>query len=447
MLIRVIKNLYIDPGFYLVGASIALLYVLGFFLDPFFLVAKLCLMLFLVAVLTDLYLLFFTGREAVLLNREMPERFSNGDENRVSIYIKNNHFFPFKATIIDEIPAQFQIRNFKIPVFLKPNEEKHFEYTLTPGRRGEYEFGKTNVFITSRIGLLKRRFVFNEDPVKIAVFPSYLNVRKFEFLAISNRLTEAGIKRIRKIGQHSEFDQIREYVSGDDYRTINWKATAKKGKLMANQYQDERSQPIYNIIDMGRVMKMPFKQMSLLDYAINSSLVLANTALIKHDKTGLITFNTTIDSFLPAERRNNTLIKMMEIMYKQDTLYAESNFELLFVTIKRRIPHRSLLILYTNFESLTSLSRQLTFLQGVARNHLLLVVIFENTEITEFRKKEAHTLEEIYIQTIAAKFIHDKNLIVKELSNHGILSVLARPQDLSVKLVNKYLELKDRNLI
>jgi uncharacterized protein (DUF58 family) len=447
MIIRLIRDLYIDSRFYIVSASITLLFVLGFFLDPVFLAAKVSLVFFITAILADLCLLFFTGREIVLFTRNMPEKFSNGDENKVSIYIKNNHFFPVNATIIDEIPSQFQIRNYAISVFLRPREERHFEYKLKPNHRGEYEFGKANVYIANTIGLLNRRFVFHEKPVKMPVYPSFLNIRKFEFLAISNRLTEAGIKRIRKIGQHSEFDQIREYVTGDDYRSINWKSTAKKGKLMANQYQDERSQQIFNLIDMGRVMKMPFEHMSLLDYAINSSLVLANTALIKHDKTGLITFNTSIDTFFPAERRNNTLVKMMEILYKQETLFAESNYELLFVTIKRRIPHRSLLILYTNFESLTSLSRQLPFLQGLARNHLLLVVIFENSEIADFRLQEARTLEEIYTQTIAAKFIHDKNLIVKELNNHGILSVLTLPQDLSVKLVNKYLELKDRNLI
>jgi uncharacterized protein (DUF58 family) len=421
--------------------------VFGFFADPLFLIAKICLALFIVLLVSDLFLLYLTGRDIVLLTREIPEKLSNGDKNIVSISIKNNHFFTVSATIIDEIPHQFQVRNLKIPVKLKPFEEKHFEYTLTPGKRGEYEFGKTNVFVSTPLSILNRRFTFNNTNLIVPVYPSFLNIRKFEFLAVTNRLTEVGIKRVRKVGQHSEFDQIKEYVKGDDIRTINWKATAKKGKLMTNQYQDERSQQIYNLIDMGRVMKMPFNQMSLLDYAINSSLVLSNTALIKHDKAGLVTFNTAINTFLPAERKHNTTGKLLELLYWQETLFAESNYELLFVTVKRLITHRSLLVLYTNFESLTSLSRQLPYLQRISKNHLLMVVIFENTEITEFRKSETHSLEDIYVQTIADKFIHDKHLILKELNNHGILSVLARPQDLSVKLVNKYLELKDRNLI
>jgi|WetSurMetagenome_2_1015567.scaffolds.fasta_scaffold00097_26 uncharacterized protein (DUF58 family) len=443
----VIRNIYINLRFYLVSTIIVLLFITGFYYDPFFLVAKISLLTLAVAVIADVYLLFFTGRDLVLLVRETPERFSNGDDNTVSIFIKNNHFFPFKATIVDEIPFQFQIRDYRMPLYLKPHEEKVLKYVLRPVRRGEYIFGKTNVYIENKIGLLSRRCIFHIEPVMVRTYPSFLNIRKFEFLAISNRLTEAGIKRVRRLGQHSEFDQIKEYVNGDDYRTINWKATAKKGKLMVNEYQDERAQQIYNLIDMGRVMKMPFEGMSLLDYAINSSLVLANTAVLKQDKAGLVTFNTKIGTFMPAERRNNTMTKMMEVLYNQETRFDESNFELLFVTIRRMITHRSLLVLYTNFESLNSMERQLPYFQRLARNHLLLMVVFENTEISEFRKKDATTLEEIYIQTIAEKFVHDKNLIVKELNNHGILSILTRPQDLSVSMVNKYLELKDRNLI
>lgn len=447
MILKIIKQLYTGSRFYQGCYFVAFIFVLGFFSDPIYLIAKLCLFFLILTCIIDFSLLFFTGRQIVFLTREIPEKLSNGDENKVRIFIKSNHLFPFRAVIVDEVPYQFQIRDFNISVYLKPHEERQFEYMLKPVMRGEYEFGKTNVFISTVIGFLKRKHVFNSIPIVTPVYPSFLNIRKFEFLAVSNQLTEAGIKRIRRIGQHSEFDQIREYVKGDDYRAINWKTTAKKGKIMTNQYQDERSQQIYCILDMGRVMKMPFERMSLLDYAINSSLVLSNTALQKHDKAGLITFNTEINTFHEAERKSNTIAKFLESLYKLDTRFLESNFEILYITIKRKITHRSLLILFTNFESMVSLTTQLPNLKRLARNHLLLVVIFENTEITEFRKKEVHTLQDIYTQTIADKFIHDKVLMIKELNNHGIHSVLVKPQDLSAKLVNKYLELKARNLI
>ncbi len=442
-----LQAIYVKPLLYRAGLIVSLFFISGFFVDVLFLFAKIFGLLVLGLMLLDFYLLFLTGKQLVEVTREIPEKLSNGDKNQIRLIIRNCYILPLSVTLIDEVPHQFQIRDFHLKVVLIPGQEKEIAYELTPYQRGIYSFGRTLAYVSNSMGFFQRRLVFNAEPLPVPVYPSFLNIRKFEFLAISNQLTEAGIKRIRKIGQHSEFDQIRDYVRGDDMRTINWKATAKKAKLMANQYQDERSQQIFNIIDMGRVMMMPFNNLSLLDYSINASLVLSNTALYRHDKAGLLTFNTAIQTFMQAERRNNTMARMLEILYKQDTLFEESNFELLYAAIKRMIPHRSLLILYTNFESEISLSRQISYFQNIARNHLLLIVLFENTEITKFRQEEAKTLEAIYNQTIAEKFIYDKKKIVKELNRHGILAILSRPSELSVNLINKYLELKARNLI
>jgi uncharacterized protein (DUF58 family) len=446
-LFQYLRELYVKPFLYWAGLFVSLFFISGFFVELLFLFAKIFGLLVLGLMLIDYYLLFLTGKQLVEVTREVPDKLSNGDKNQIRLFIRNCYVLPLSITLIDEVPHQFQIRDFRLKVALIPGQEKEIAYELTPYQRGIYSFGRTLAYVSNSMGFFQRRLVFNSEPLPVPVYPSFLNIRKFEFLAISNQLTEAGIKRIRKIGQHSEFDQIRDYVRGDDIRTINWKATAKKAKLMANQYQDERSQQIFNIIDMGRVMMMPFNNLSLLDYSINASLVLSNTALYRHDKAGLLTFNTAIQTFMQAERRNNTMARMLEILYKQDTRFEESNFELLYAAIKRMIPHRSLLILYTNFESEISLSRQISYFQGIARNHLLLIVLFENTEITKFRQEEAKTLEAIYNQTIAEKFIYDKKKIVKELNRHGILAILSRPSELSVNLINKYLELKARNLI
>jgi len=423
-----------------------MVFIAGYFIDFLFFLGKLISFLLILFFILDVYLLFFT-RQKLLIVRELPDKFSNGDENTVFVFLKNNYFFNLVVRIIDEIPFQFQQRNFSIPAFIPARNEKKIQYTLKPFERGAYGFGKIYAFIHSPIGLIQRRFSGNVDAANIKVYPSYLRMHQYQLLAISDRLNELGITRVRKIGLHSEFDQIRDYVTGDDYRTINWKATARKDKLMVNQYQDERSQQIYSIIDMGRTMQMPFEKMSLLDYAINAALIISNIAVQKHDKAGIITFNTSINSFMPAERKNNTILKILELLYDQKTLFAESNTEILFTTIKRKITHRSFLIIYTNFESLSSLNRQMEFLIRLTRSHLVLLIMFENTEIRHLLEKNARTLEDIYISTIAEKFIYEKKLIVKELNLHGIHSILTKPQNLTVNLINKYLEMKARGLI
>jgi len=441
-MVKFIKEIYTQFRLYAISSLIVLLFVTGQFFDPLFLVAKILLLLFVLLLIFDAVLLFLTRRELVLVRRTLPEKLSNGDENKVAIYITNNHFYKLWVEIIDEIPVQFQIRNFAVRMVLKPREEQIINYVLTPKERGEYVFGYTNVYLSTPVGFWCRRIKFGTSTTKVPVYPSFLQMRKYEFLAISNQLVEAGIKRIRRAGSFSEFDQIKEYVVGDNYRTINWNATARRSKLMVNQYQEERSQQIFSVVDMGRAMQMPFNGMTLLDYAINSTLILSNTALLKYDKAGLITFNQKVDTFMRAERGNKTIARILELLYNQKTEHLESDYALLTAFIRRHITHRSLLILYTNFETTTSLYRQINYFKNLSKNHLLVVVIFENSEVKTFAKTEVHTLEEVYVKTIAEKFVYEKKLIVRELKKNGILSILTKPEDLSANLINQYLELK-----
>ncbi|MGL6268948.1 MAG: DUF58 domain-containing protein, partial [Chitinophagaceae bacterium] len=319
-------------------------------------------------------------------------------------------------------------------------------YHLRPVKRGEYNFGVINIYARSPLGLVIRRFRFGTEQ-QVPVYPSYLQMRRFQLLAISNRLSEIGVKKIRRIGHSMEFEQIKDYVQGDDIRTINWKATARRNQLMVNNFTDEKSQQVYCVIDKSRVMKMPFNGLSLLDYAINASLVLSNVALLKQDKSGLITFSEEIGNFLPASGKATQMNNILEVLYRQKTKYLESDFEKLFTLIRQRITQRSLVVLFTNFESLSALHRQIIYLRKIARNHLLMVVFFENTELTNRLHSPADNLEEVYTQTIAAKFAYEKKMIVRELQLYGIITILTPPEELTVNTVNKYLELKARQAI
>jgi len=348
--------------------------------------------------------------------------------------------------VIDEVPFQFQIRNFSEHLQLASGESKTMIYQLRPTKRGEYAFGATNLFVKGVIGLFSRRFKFGEGKT-VPVYPSYLQMRKYEFMAISNRLTEIGIKKVRKVGHNMEFDQIRDYVRGDDYRSINWKATARKNHFMVNQYQDEKSQQVYCVIDKGRAMKMPFEGLTLLDYAINATLVLSNIAVRKQDKAGLVTFNDGVKTMLKASDRKAQMNNIQETLYREKTAFKESDFENLYIHLKRNLSQRALLILFTNFEALPSLERQLKYLRAIAKSHLLVVVFFENTETKALLNSKPNNGEELYIKTIGEKLSYEKRQMVKELKKYGIYSILTPPADLTVNTLNKYLELKARGLI
>jgi uncharacterized protein (DUF58 family) len=348
--------------------------------------------------------------------------------------------------VVDEIPHQFQRRDLDFQLRIGPGETKVIKYYLRPVKRGEYSFGAVNVFVRSGIGFITRRFRFSADSL-VPVYPSYVQMRKYELMAISNRLTEAGIKKIRRIGQNTEFELIKEYVSGDDFRTINWRATARKTHLMVNHYQDERSQQVYSLIDKGRVMQMPFNGLSLLDYAINASLVISNIAIKKSDKAGILTFQDKIGSMVAASKQSKQMSHILEVLFNQKTAYRETDFSKLYSYIRRKITQRSLLLLFTNFESVYGLQRQLPYLKSLNSQHLLVVIFFENTEMKSLLSKPAEDLREIYYKAIAEKFSYDKKLIVKELGRHGIQTMLTAPEHLTVNTINKYLELKSRGMI
>ena len=440
-----IKSLYFANLLYYIVAGEVIFLIFGFFFSLIAPFAEYGLLFIFLFLLVDI-IIVYSNKNGIFGRRNTLDKLSNGDDNFIQIFIENHYLLPVRVTVIDEIPFQFQARDTEFSLTIEPGKNKTIEYMVHPVKRGEYSFGALNIFVGSPIGLIQKRYCFSQE-MMIPVYPSFLQMRQYELLAISNHLTDSGIKKIRRIGSNAEFDQIKEYVSGDDFRTINWKATARKNKLMTNQYQDEKSQQVYSVIDMGRVMKMPFEGLSLLDYAINTSLVISNIAMHKQDKAGIITFSHRVQSVLPAERRNAQLQKILELLYNQRTGYLESDFEKLVTTIKTKINQRSLILLYTNFESLSGLHRQLKYLRRLAKDHLLVVLFFENTELKIVVDKPAVTTEDVYNKTIAEKFVYEKKLIVKELEKYGIHSILTDPKKLSVNTINKYLELKARGLI
>ncbi|WP_235989356.1 DUF58 domain-containing protein [Psychroserpens algicola] len=440
-----IKPFYLQNRFFYACIVIMALFVLSFIFPRGFAVVKILLLLLVTLTILDTIILF-AAKNGVVGKRTLPEKFSNGDENPVHLLIHNYYTFNVYVNIIDEIPEQFQVRDFSIKRKLEASSASEIQYKLRPVDRGEYHFGKLNIYVTSVFGLIARRFS-TDDNAMVPTYPSFMQLRKYDLIAISNNLHQYGIKKIRKIGHTMEFEQIKDYVLGDDLPTINWKATAKRNQLMVNQFQDEKSQPVYSIIDKGRVMKMPFNGLTLLDYAINAALVISNVALKKQDKAGILAFSRKVENIVVAERRTSQMNLILETLYNTSTDFYESDYGRLYADCKRNITQRSLMLLYTNFETLDGLHRQLPYLKGISKNHLLVVIFFKNTELNTLITEKAETVQQAYDKVIAEKFAFEKRLIVNELQKYGIQSILTSPEDLTIDTINKYLEIKARGLL
>ena len=439
------RRIYLPARFYWTGGVVVLGWIASFFLPVLLTLTDILIWVWLILVLVDLIfvVLWNSPPEA---ERTVADRISNGESTRIRLKVYNPGWFTIQVEVIDELPDQFQLRNFTLHTRLKPDQEKQLFYSVRPVERGVYQWHDVILYSVSQLGLIQRRHIV-EARQQVDVYPSFVHLRKYSLQAKTAALLEPGTRQLRKIGHSMEFEQIKEYVRGDDVRTINWKATARRASLMVNQYTDERSQQVYLIVDQGRLMKMPFDGLSLLDHAINAALVLAHVGLQRQDRVGLITFSKGLDTLLPADRKAIQMEHISQALFKQETNFQEPDFERLHAQIRARIRQRSLLVLFTNFESMTGLKRQLPYLRALARHHLLLVVFFENTELAEKANQPAPNLEGVYIKTIAEKLMHEKRLIVRELMTHGILSLLTPPAQLTPTVINKYLELKARQAI
>lgn len=395
--------------------------------------------------LVDLLFLFVVVKPVKYV-KHYQEKLSLGDQNPIKISLTNVGKARIWVTVYEGFPMDMQARNTYYDASLNPLESVEITYDYIPKKRGVYTFTDTYIFTKSIFGLLARRTIYpHQAPVH--VYPSILQMKRFEQMLFQQNKLQTGIRRVRKIGMSREFEQIRTYVPGDEIKSINWKATSRKNELMVNQYQEEKSQNVYCIIDKGRIMQMESLGLTMLDYAINSTLVLSNICLHKSDKIGLFTFSDKLGTTLPASNKRNQLKKILDQLYAQKTTFQDSNFELLQQHISDKVRTRSLLLLFTNFENLFTLQRSLPYLLQLKKRNLLVVVLFRNEELEQFSSLKPDNQRRFYQGVLASKMIIEKEKMAKQLNAMGIQTILTKPEELSTAVINKYLSLKAKGLL
>ena len=435
--------MFLRRRFYIVMVAIAAVFAAAMVWPALFAVGRWLIVVFALAVAADAVTLYGAVRLSAL--RNCAQRFSMGDSNDVEVVVKANSPVSLDVEMVDELPCQLQQRDFNRKFHLAKNARHSLKYQVRPVTRGEYLFGNVLLFASTPLGLLQRRFKAAE-PATVKVYPSFVKLKNMELMA-SSAMWTVGSRRIRRPGNSTEFEQIRDYVQGDDYRTINWKASARRSRLMVNAYQDEQERQIFSLIDKGRLMQQSSEGMSMLDYSINSALMLSYVAVSKHDRVGLITFDSKMGAFVPAENKTTQMATILDALYNVNTTFGESDYSMLSPNVTRLVPRRSLMVLYTNFTDYNSLTRQLPYLRLLNRSHRLLVVFFEDVELDLYVEEPQHTILDYYQHIVAEKLTYERRLIPKTLRQNGIYSLLTTPQSLSVDVVNKYLEMKTMQLL
>lgn len=391
-------------------------------------------------------ILVFASSNPLGFKRKVNERLNLGDKNTIELHVSNTTNQPISFRLFEGFPVEMQERSHFFSTILIPGKTKVFSYEFTPKQRGDVQFNSAFFIISSLFHLVMRRY---EIPCEqtIGVYPSVLQLKKYELLVFHQQKVNSGIKRLRRLGNNSEFEQIKGYVQGDEIRTINWKATSRSANLMVNKYQEEKSQSVFCVLDKSRSMQMEFDELSLLDYSVNSILVLSNIMLRNGDKTGVITFSDKMGTQLPAEKDKQQMRFLMEALYNQKTEFKEPNYELLYQSIRRTIKTRSLIVLFTNFETEEAMKRALPILRKINQKHVLVTVLFQNSDLETLALQKPDTMREVYQTIVAEQMSELKSKIALQLNQNGIQTILTLPENLSLKTINKYLELKAKGVL
>ncbi|MGL4629747.1 MAG: DUF58 domain-containing protein [Leadbetterella sp.] len=444
---RFFKQIYFTKWLF-----ITLLFLVGLFMvsilhEPLFLLSKILLVVVVFYLFAEVLMLFMSNGNIGFVRR-LPFRLSNGDVQSVNCKITSSFSIRLHTEIYEDLPYQFQSHFWKANCELAPRGSTVYTYQVRATVRGQYVWGNTTLLIKLfPWSFVSKRITF-EARNEVACYPSFEQFSKLPIQAIvSNYIDNSSYHQVRRIGQSLEFEQIKNYSSGDDYRHINWKASAKRGDLMVNQYMQERSQEVYAVLDLGRTMHMPFDKMTLLDYSINGALALTKVATQMDDKAGVITFKAKECTHLPAKKDLKQFSKINDYLYGLNTQFLESDFEVLYKYVRINIKTRSLFVIFTHFDSVEAMYRQLPYLRALSKHQLLLVVFFENTENKKLADSLATDLEKIYTVTIAQNFVNQYRLIAKELMKNGILALSVEPSQLSLEVINSFVDIKRKQLL
>lgn len=384
--------------------------------------------------------------KSLILSRQHEEKLSLGQENIIFIRIKNRSRSSLKISIKDEYPYQFKIDKEVLTLEVPPSEEKKVHYTLVPTSRGDYEFGAIFYRYPGVLGLIIRQSKLKtKDSIKI--YPDLLKVVRYEFLLRRNHLLHSGFKVSRLKGKGLEFESLRNYLPDDDYRFINWKVTARKREPITQEYRAERRQDILILIDCGRMMVSKVNSLSKLDHSINAALMLGGVGIREGDRVGLLAFSKDIFEYLPPKEGKGQLKKIVEALYNIKPELTEPDYKKAFRLLYLRNRKRSLLIIFTDLTDIQVSSLLLSYLSVLASQHLLLIITIEDPQLRRVSEILPSIPEEAHQKAQACEILIRRQEALNRLKKAGVLVLETRTEDLSVALVNKYLEIKGRNLL
>jgi uncharacterized protein (DUF58 family) len=397
----------------------------------------------------DLGIALFAAVDALLarkplvsVKRTLPSVLSIGRPNPVTLEVRSSSRRKLDVTVTDDLWDTAESADLPLQVKLPARGKETARYRLVPQKRGAHALGASHVRYLSPFGLWIRQLdVPGEAAVK--VYPDVQAVRAYELLARQDRDPSA-LRASRKRGGESEFERLREYRRGDEFRSIDWKATARQKKLISREYQLESNQNVLFLLDAGRLMTAKVDELSLFDHALNATLMLSHVAARGGDRVGLLAFAEEILSYAPPAGGAGAARHIIQAGYDLHPALVETSYAAAFEHVGLRVRKRSLVVLFTQVVDDVSAAELLRLMRGVMPRHLPLVVLLRDTEIDALVEGGG---VDPYVRGAAAELSGFRDRLVREMRKHGALVLDVAPGALTPQLINRYLEVKARHLL
>ncbi len=429
---------------YLVSFGIVFLAIGAFFNNSLtiFIIYNLCL----IALLTADYLL--SDEEGnILIERFGDENLSVYEKEKIAFRIRSRSDRNLYLELKDEIPEfHFKAEEKIMKGTVLPHEKKEFDYYLTPTKRGAFIFGNLHVKYEGKLRLCFRMYKVNLSK-EYKVYPNLKNLRQYRLSITNNRMVKQGQKNLKMLGKGTAFESLREYIPGDEYRKINWKATARSSKPILNQYEPEKNQHVYFFIDIGRPMSYTVRGNCKLDLAVNTALVLSDVVNQNGDQSGLLIFNTEVTNMIMPGKGAAHRNKILEALYHVDHNNQTSNYEEAFYHFKKKERHRSIIFLFTDFETAEEAENMLKVLPPISKNNILVILLIKNEPLEQTAGKKINSNLDLFNKGVAVELLEERHKIISLLNRKGILCLECPAEKLEYSAVNKYIQLKNKTYL
>ncbi len=404
-----------------------------------------------------LVLLFIAGLAAVdcftlpkknvfSAERQMGRVASLRQKHPVTLTLFNHSGRSYTVHVRDGVPADLHPspRQFALRIPARSRAIKH--YLLRSTRRGAFQLSQVFIRGTSRLRLWQRLFSYPVEST-LHVYPDMKQLSEYAVLARLNRLNLLGVRRTRKIGQDNEFERLRDYIVGDNYKHIDWRTTSRRRKLTVKEFQRNQSQTLVFMVDCGRMMTGQVEQLSLLDHALNAMLMLSYVALSHGDSVGLICFSDEVHTYVPPKAGKSQMNRLLHASFDRFPQLVESRYDQAFLYLNAHCRKRSLVIFISNVIDEVNSHQIQRYLTNMVGRHLPLAALLRDRSMYQAVEVAQPVGESLYRAAAAADILVWRHQVLADLTARGVLSVDAFPEDLTAPLINRYLDAKARHLL